>query len=163
MQETAKLPYFGPLPWLGIGALLGIALFGMPGIGALVLTVVGVGIAAKMLSRWRRANGQPAGFATPWSQTPWSQTGGPTGWPSCGGFWKRGSGQPAEPPPSGNHAFDDYRREMLRRLEQDHTDFQSFLDRLRRAKDKAEFDQFMADRGHPESRPESRPEPRPNA
>jgi hypothetical protein len=48
--------------------------------------------------------------------------------------------------PSGNRAFDEYRAETLRRLEDEQREFIEFLDRLRHAKDKAEFDQFMADR-----------------
>jgi hypothetical protein len=47
---------------------------------------------------------------------------------------------------SGNAAFDDYRAETLKRLEEEQKEFTGFLDRLRRAKDQAEFDQFMADR-----------------
>ncbi|MCW5746522.1 MAG: DUF2852 domain-containing protein [Alphaproteobacteria bacterium] len=47
---------------------------------------------------------------------------------------------------SGNRAFDDYREETLRRLEEEQKEFRDFLDRLRHAKDKAEFDQFMAER-----------------
>ena len=47
---------------------------------------------------------------------------------------------------SGNRSFDEYRAETLRRLEQEQREFQDFLVRLRLAKDKAEFDQFMA--GH---------------
>lgn len=47
---------------------------------------------------------------------------------------------------SGNRAFDEYRSETLRRLEDEQREFQDFLVRLRQAKDKAEFDQFMADR-----------------
>jgi hypothetical protein len=50
------------------------------------------------------------------------------------------------PPSSGNHAFDEYRAETLRRLEEEQSEFRDFLERLRFAKDKAEFDQFMADR-----------------
>ena len=49
-------------------------------------------------------------------------------------------------PTSGNHAFDEYREETLRRLEEEQEAFHDFLERLRQAKDKAEFDQFMADR-----------------
>ena len=49
-------------------------------------------------------------------------------------------------PSSGNHAFDEYRTETLRRLEEEQREFRDFLDRLRFAKDKAEFDQFMAER-----------------
>ena len=52
-------------------------------------------------------------------------------------------------PPSGNRAFDDYREETLRRLEEEQREFKAFLDRLRHAKDKAEFDQFMAERRAP--------------
>ena len=47
---------------------------------------------------------------------------------------------------SGNTAFDEYREATLRRLEEEQDEFKSFLDRLRQAKDKVEFDQFMADR-----------------
>ena len=47
---------------------------------------------------------------------------------------------------SGNSAFDAYKAETLRRLEEEQDSFEAFLQRLREAKDKAEFDQFMADR-----------------
>lgn len=47
---------------------------------------------------------------------------------------------------SGNRAFDDYRMETLRRLEDEQREFRDFLERLRLAKDKQEFDQFMAER-----------------
>jgi len=47
---------------------------------------------------------------------------------------------------SGNSAFDNYKAETLRRLEDEQTSFETFLQRLRDAKDKAEFDDFMADR-----------------
>jgi len=51
---------------------------------------------------------------------------------------------------SGNRAFDEYRADTLRRLEEEEREFRSFLDRLRFAKDKAEFDQFLAERRQPE-------------
>ncbi len=60
------------------------------------------------------------------------------------GFWQ---------PSSGNKAFDEYRAETLRRLEEEQREFQEFLARLREAKDKAEFDQFMADRRNRGSNP----------
>lgn len=47
---------------------------------------------------------------------------------------------------SGNSAFDAYKTETLRRLEDEQDKFENFLERLRDAKDKAEFDQFMNDR-----------------
>ena len=50
--------------------------------------------------------------------------------------------------PSGNSAFDAYKAETLRRLEDEQGSFEAFLERLRAAKDKAEFDQFMDERAH---------------
>ena len=47
---------------------------------------------------------------------------------------------------SGNSAFDAYKADTLRRLEDEQDAFESFLNRLREAKDKAEFDQFMNER-----------------
>lgn len=47
---------------------------------------------------------------------------------------------------SGNRAFDEYREETLQRLEEEQREFREFLERLRKAKDKQEFDQFMAER-----------------
>ena len=56
-----------------------------------------------------------------------------------GGDWFR-------PATSGNRAFDEYRSETLKRLEEEQREFKDFLARLRFAKDRAEFDQFMAAR-----------------
>jgi hypothetical protein len=61
-----------------------------------------------------------------------------------------------QPPSSGNHAFDEYRADTLRRLEEEQREFKEFLERLRFAKDKTEFDQFMAER---RNRPNSSPSP----
>ncbi|WP_370230828.1 DUF2852 domain-containing protein [Cognatishimia sp.] len=47
---------------------------------------------------------------------------------------------------TGNSAFDSYRDEMIRRLEDEQKSFEEFLQRLREAKDKSEFDQFMDER-----------------
>lgn len=55
--------------------------------------------------------------------------------------------------PTGNRAFDEYREDTLRKLEEEANEFTSFLDRLRHAKDKAEFDQFMSERRAPKSEP----------
>ncbi len=53
---------------------------------------------------------------------------------------------------SGNSAFDAYKAETLRRLEEEQENFEAFLRRLREAKDKAEFDQFMDERASKMSR-----------
>jgi hypothetical protein len=50
------------------------------------------------------------------------------------------------PQSSGNRAFDDYRSETLQRLEEEQREFKDFLQRLRFAKDREEFDQFMTER-----------------
>ncbi len=47
---------------------------------------------------------------------------------------------------SGNTAFDSYKADMLKRLEDEQEAFESFLERLREAKDKQEFDSFMDER-----------------
>lgn len=52
---------------------------------------------------------------------------------------------------SGNTAFDAYKAETLRRLQDEQDAFERFLDRLRDAKDKAEFDQFMDERAKKKS------------
>ena len=85
----------------------------------------------------------------PQGGAPWSDT----GWKS----WRSGGRQP---PSSGNRAFDEYRTETLRRLEEEQKEFAEFLERLRFAKDKAEFDQFMNERRNP---PQTPPEPAPQS
>ncbi len=60
--------------------------------------------------------------------------------------WGRAHHHRHEPRSTGNAAFDAYRSETLKRLEDEREAFTSFLEQLRAAKDKAEFDQFMAAR-----------------
>ena len=48
--------------------------------------------------------------------------------------------------PTGNSAFDAYRDETLKRLEDEHQAFLNYLEKLREAKDKAEFDRFVEER-----------------
>ena len=45
---------------------------------------------------------------------------------------------------TGNTAFDAHREATLKRLEDEQAAFRNFLEKLRRAKDEAEFEQFMA-------------------
>ncbi|MBV9655092.1 MAG: DUF2852 domain-containing protein, partial [Acetobacteraceae bacterium] len=63
---------------------------------------------------------------------------GGCGWSGFGGGWRQ--------TPSGNRAFDEYRAETLKRLEDEQKEFVEYLERLRRARDKEEFEQFMAER-----------------
>ena len=60
---------------------------------------------------------------------------------------------------TGNSAFDAYKAETLRRLEDEQENFEAFLQRLRDARDKAEFDQFMEDRARAASAPEAEETP----
>ena len=50
------------------------------------------------------------------------------------------------PRSSGNRAFDEYREQTLQRLEEEQREFREFLERLRFAKDREQFDQFMTER-----------------
>jgi hypothetical protein len=88
-----------------------------------------------------------------WQGGPWQGGAAPwAGWKS----WCSGSGGDRPTASSGNRAFDEYRMETLHRLEEEQKEFGAFLDRLRFAKDKAEFDQFMAEL---RQRPPAAPEP----
>jgi Protein of unknown function (DUF2852) len=71
----------------------------------------------------------------------------------------RGAGDWFGPATSGNHAFDDYRSETLKRLEEEQREFKDFLARLRFARDRSEFDQFMAERRGRPFEPDSQAEP----
>lgn len=65
-----------------------------------------------------------------------------SGWGGWGGRFT----STRQAPPAGNRAFDEYRAETLRRLEEEQQEFVEYLERLRQARDKSEFDAFMADR-----------------
>jgi hypothetical protein len=77
----------------------------------------------------------------------------------AGRWWREPRGSTRS---SGNRAFDEYRAETLRRLEEEQKEFTGFLDRLRYARDKAEFDEFLAERrkrqGGPDTPSENPPE-----
>lgn len=61
---------------------------------------------------------------------------------------------------SGNAAFDAYKSDVLRRLEDEQAAFEGFLQRLREAKDKQEFDAFMEDRARTAQSPSAPEAPR---
>ena len=121
MAIAAKLDELGQPAWIG---LMIVAFFVFWPLGLAILAfLIGSGRMgcghSRGMSRWR-ARAEEFSRNTAWWSPP------------------QGS--------SGNRAFDDYRAETLRRLEEEQQEFQDFLKRLREAKDKAEFDQFMADR-----------------
>jgi Protein of unknown function (DUF2852) len=64
---------------------------------------------------------------------------------------------------SGNAAFDTYKADALRRLEDEQEAFEAFIQRLRDAKDKAQFDSFMEDRARANSAAATEPKDAPDA
>ncbi|MBC7477876.1 MAG: DUF2852 domain-containing protein [Pseudorhodobacter sp.] len=64
---------------------------------------------------------------------------------------------------SGNAAFDAYKSDTIRRLQEEQEAFEAFLQRLRDAKDKSEFDSFMSDRAKQASAPTVVDEPKSDA
>ncbi len=125
---AAKMDEFGRAGWVAATVLAFIVWWplGLASLAFIIATKRFGRCGPAGAGRWYAAAGQDRAG-------PWGRGGG------CG--WGRRS-----PPPSGNAAFDDYRAETLRRLEEEQREFVEYLDRLRRARDKAEFDQFMAER-----------------
>jgi hypothetical protein len=85
---------------------------------------------------------------------------------SCGGrregrFGRHRHGGHSAWRSSGNTAFDSYKSDMLQRLEEEQRAFEGFLQRLRDAKDKSEFDAFMEDRARATAEAATTPPPEP--
>ena len=135
MTITAKLDEFGKPAWIAL-IVLGFMAWWPLGLAVLAFTIgsgrMGCGYQGGQ-DRWQhkmeRMQRKMDWMRTRMSGNPW------TG----GNPW---SGAPS----SGNRAFDEYRSETLKRLEDEQREFREFLERLRFAKDKTEFDQFMAER-----------------
>jgi hypothetical protein len=134
MDIAAKLDDIGKPAWLGV-MVLGFILFWPVGLGILIFLIW-----SGRMGGWKRDGFEDMSK----SRGRW--------YVPMGSGWGRSRSQS-----TGNHAFDEYRTETLRRLEEEEREFRDFLDKLRQAKDKAEFDQFMADRqrrGGPEAQPQ---------
>ena len=95
-------------------------------------------------------------------QGPWSQWKSPQDaaeqFASTCSSWKRGWQRRSWQgfAPTGNQAFDEYRKQKLeeleaqrRKLDEERAAFDDFLSKLRRAKDKEDFERFMAERNAP--------------
>jgi len=113
-----------------VAMILGFVLFWPIGLGMLAY----LWWSGKMgcFGRRQAYAGTPDARGPAYKSAPWAA------WFNCG----RNDAAPS----SGNRAFDEYRLDTLRRLEEEQQAFGAYLDRLRFAKDKAEFDQFMAER-----------------
>jgi hypothetical protein len=100
-----------------------------------------IGLAVIGWKVWQRKSGYYGGFAS-FAEEKWRA--------ATSGF---GGSQRWRPFASGNAAFDDWRTAELARLEEERRkleeaqrEFAAFVDQLRRARDREEFDRFMADR-----------------
>ena len=134
MELAAKLDDLGKPAWIAVMVL-----------GFIVFWPIGLAILGYLIWSGRMGCSRMGGRGR------WHRNGGERDW-SGPDAWFRGRRRTAS---SGNAAFDEYREETLRRLEEEQKGFMDFLDNLRRAKDKAEFDQYMAERGRPRTTPDA--------
>ena len=118
MQLAAKLDNFGKPAWIALLLL-----------GFIYWWPLGLATLAFLIGSGRMGSWKNVGMGR------WH--GGMDQMRNAGTWW--------QPSRSGSQAFDEYRNETLRRLEDEQREFQDFLRRLRQAKDKAEFDQFIAE------------------
>jgi hypothetical protein len=112
-----------------------------------------IGLAILGFKMWQRRSGYPGDLQTAaqekWrdarsamSSGPWAMSGGP--WQGRRGFY---SGS------TGNLAFDEWKSAEIARLEEErrklqeaHREFSAFVENIRRAKDREEFERFMNER-----------------
>ena len=120
-----------------------------------------IGLAILFLKIWQKREGRPGedlvGFVqertsemrsrcmarrAQWAPADWAQK-----------DWRQGFGGFNGPRPTGNTAFDDWRSTELNRLEEERQkliaaerEFAEHLDKLRRARDREEFERFMNER-----------------
>ncbi len=134
-----------PRPFWMVGMVLGFVWFWPVGLLALAYLIASGRMRRRYgAGRWYMAeNG--AGQGAPGAAQQDNASQGGFGWGPGGNFCGWGGNRATRP--TSNRAFDDYRAETLRRLEDEQKEFMDYLDRLRQARDKQEFDQFMADRG----------------
>lgn len=139
MELAQKLDSYGKPAWIALTVL-----------GFMVWWPLGLAILAFSIGSGRMGCSRHREFGN------WQEQGRAAFRDAFDGRWGRGGSWGRGFRPSGNRAFDEYREETLRRLEDEEREFKDFLERLRQAKDKAEFDQFMADR---RNRPATPPQP----
>lgn len=132
----SKLDEMGKLAWL---AVILVAFWTAWPLGLAVLAFL---LGSGRLRGWREA--APGTWCNLRGDAPAAWASSSSGVTSGASFWPAGRHRAA--PRSGNQAFDDYRAETLRRLEEEQREFHDYLERLRRARDKSEFDGFMAER-----------------
>jgi len=138
-EVVAKLDDLGLAAWIGV-MVLGFVVFFPAGLAILAYLIWSGRMACGWhrhsdgSSRWERKMQKFQDKMDRWQQRSGGSGSGP--WQFAGGYQRS----------SGNRAFDEYREATMKRLEEEFSEFKSFLDRLREAKDKQEFEQFMNDR-----------------
>jgi hypothetical protein len=137
MELVSKLDDYGKPAWIAVMVL-----------GFIVFWPVGLAILAYMIWSGRMGCRKHSGPGRWYNESE-------SGSKRRGEWWKKSRAHPN----SGNRAFDEYRQETLRRLEQESDEFKDFLENLRHARDKAEFDQFMKDRRDRAEQPEESESP----
>ena len=110
-----------------------------------------IGLAILGYKFWQRKNGAPdlqTVAANTWSSARSAMSGGSTT-PWTSGSWMRGFTAPT----TGNRAFDEWKNAELVRLEEErrkledaHREFSDYLESVRKAKDREEFERFMNER-----------------
>lgn len=133
MPIAAKLDEWGRPAWIAATVL-----------GFFIFWPIGLLILGYAIWSGRMGCGNRAGSARWEGRRGWHRSG-----PWNSAPWNSGS---------GNTAFDEYRTETLKRLEEEEEEFRNFLGRLRQAKDKTEFDLFMAERRNRPAPPPPPPE-----
>lgn len=118
-----------------------------------------IGLAIVGWKIWQRNASYPGDIVT-FAQEKWGHRSnwGPVAYGQTGArrsqWWMSGSGVgAANMGPTGNSAFDDWRASELARLEEERNklvqaerEFAAYIENLRRAKDREEFDRFMEQR-----------------
>lgn len=135
MSVVARLDEFGKPAWIAV-AVLAFCVWWPLGLATLAFAIGSGRMACGARGRFGRWYNTEGGTARGWGR----------GWCRSG-----------EDTAGGNRAFSEYRAETLRRLEEEEREFRDFLDRLRMARDKAEFDQFMAERRSAGAAPDAGP------
>jgi hypothetical protein len=131
MSIAARLAELGTGAWIAL-TIIGFILWWPVGLALFAFTVGSGRMAYRNVTRWQEIMEHIQDAVDRMGQT-------------AGISWRG-------PPSSGNRAFDEYRAETVRRLEEEHLEFKKFLRRLRQSKDKAEFDMFMAERRNRDGR-----------
>ena len=143
---------FGPRDWANApwrGRSCGVGRWSVFEIVAMVLGFIvfwPIGLAILGFKIWQRKSGYSGDLQTV-AQEKWREARGAM-W---GGQWN--SRHSFYAPSSGNAAFDDWKAAEIARLEEErrklqdaHREFSTFVDNIRKAKDREEFERFMNER-----------------